>query len=209
MIQLDHVLVGAPELEAGRDAIEGLCGVRRAVGGSHPRWGSHNALLALGPACYLELVALRPGAPGGGPFEFLRGLEDVRPIGWAVATSDLAGTRATLEGAGFDLGPNVEGERRTPDGRSLEWVTFGLAERTLVGTLPFFIEWSPRSLHPALDSPAGCLLERLRLEDPEHERLLVLREVLGLAAPVELAPAAAAGLTIELATPRGPVRLSG
>lgn len=206
-MQVDHILVGAGELEAGRAEIAHLTGVWPGAGGSHPQWGSHNALLALGPASYLELVALRPEAPADGPFGFLRTLKAVTPIGWALATTDARRTRERLENAGFILTPVVAGARERPDGSRLEWATFGFADRPFVGSLPFLIEWAAGSIHPATDSPSGCSLSRLRIHDPEIDVLSRLRDALGL--DVEIEPATAPGVELVLATPRGRLTLAG
>lgn len=208
-LRLDHVLVGVSELEAGRAEIERLTGVRPDAGGSHPQWGSHNALLALGPVCYLELVALRPESPPTGPFAALRGLERATPIGWAVATTDTARTRQRLEGAGFALTPTAPGRRERPDGSHLAWTTFGLADQPLVGAWPFFIEWVGGSAHPATDSPSGCSLSALRLKEVESERLRSLCVVLDLALEIQLSQAEAPSVGLILDTPAGRITLGG
>ena len=63
------------DLEAGVDHIEQLFGVRATPGGQHPGVGTRNALVALGPARYLEiigriLISRRPRSPA--PLESTR-----------------------------------------------------------------------------------------------------------------------------------------
>ncbi|MCD0504910.1 VOC family protein, partial [Bordetella petrii] len=54
---LDHIAVAAPDLASGADWVERALGVRPQRGGAHPRMGTHNLLLRLGPDVYLEVIA--------------------------------------------------------------------------------------------------------------------------------------------------------
>lgn len=59
---LDHLVVAAQTLEQGRVWIEDLLGVPMQEGGQHPVFGTHNALLSLGPQAYLEVISIDPQA---------------------------------------------------------------------------------------------------------------------------------------------------
>jgi len=62
-MRIDHLVYAAPDLDAAVAAVERRFGVRAAGGGQHVGQGTHNRLLALGPATYLEIVAPDPHQP--------------------------------------------------------------------------------------------------------------------------------------------------
>ena len=57
---LDHLILGTSDLSRGIQFIEQRTGVHAAFGGVHSGRGTHNALLPLGPRCYLEILAPDP-----------------------------------------------------------------------------------------------------------------------------------------------------
>src|SRR5215469_6313783 len=91
---LDHILFGVSDLDHGIAWVEQRTGVRAIFGGVHPGRGTRNALLALGPRCYLEIIAPDPqqaGATAGNDMVTrLRALQEPRLINWAAHTDDLA-----------------------------------------------------------------------------------------------------------------------
>ena len=60
--RIDHLIYTTSRLEAGCDEVERILGVRPVLGGSHPQWSTHNAVLSLGNMTYLEVISLDPNA---------------------------------------------------------------------------------------------------------------------------------------------------
>src|SRR5262245_11630720 len=106
-VNLDHILLGASDLDAGIAWVEQHTGVRAAFGGVHPGRGTRNALLALGPQRYLEIIAPDPKQPVQGLALQLQSMNEPRVFNWAVHTGDIASAAKEVAGAGFAInGPN-------------------------------------------------------------------------------------------------------
>jgi Glyoxalase-like domain len=85
-MQIDHPIYGPPGLADAVADVEERFGVRAHAGGQHIGLGTHNALLALGPRSYLEIIAPDPGQPEPSvprPFG-LDGVSRGGLVGWAI-----------------------------------------------------------------------------------------------------------------------------
>ena len=60
MATLDHLVLATQNLAQGSTWLEDHLGVTLSAGGSHAAMGTHNRLLKLGSALYLELIAIDP-----------------------------------------------------------------------------------------------------------------------------------------------------
>lgn len=202
---LDHFVVGIDDLDAGSQAFEERTGVRPAFGGEHPAFGTHNALVSLGPARYLEILAPRPGAVPRSIAVGIERMQSLTPHLWAVATDDLAGAHRRVADAGFVVGDRTEGSRVTADGHTLRWSMFLLGEGR-PDNAPFFLEWADGTPHPSTTSPEGCTLLDWTVASRDPAALARLLDAVGMEAHVVAAPA---DTVIRLDTPRGDVTLRG
>jgi hypothetical protein len=171
--ELDHLVVASTRLDDGIDWVEQQLGVRPQPGGQHVAMGTHNALLKLGPRCYLEVIAIDPDVePPVRPRWFA--LDDAMMqarlacgpalITWVLRCESLAAACARVP----DLGDILSMSRgdfhwriAVPEDGSLPWS----------GVLPAAIQWSAdadeSTPHPCDRLPdSGCDLLALDLMHP-------------------------------------------
>lgn len=203
-IVIDHLTVVAPSLEAGAAFVEQALGVSPRAGGVHAHMGTHNLLLSLGPAMYLEVIAINPDAPAP-PRPRWFGLDAMAPdapprlAAWVAGTQDIHAASSRSDQA---LG---QVETMTRDG--LSWLMTVLRDGALPmgGALPALIEW-PQGVHPCKMLPAsGCTLQKLEIHHPDPWLLERSLNALGFASQTILLPAqgAAPALIALIDTPWG------
>lgn len=207
---IDHLVYATRDLGAAARDLESLLGVAASPGGRHPLWGTRNALMALGPRTYLEIVGPDPDSPEpAAPRPF--GIDTLTATGlvtWAYATGDLEAVVRSAAAHGVELGEVRTGSRRRPDGTLLRWsMTDVFAERE-GGILPFLIDWGDTP-HPAAGLGLGLTLVSLRLEHPEPVRITAALVALGLSAPVEVVAAARPARRAVIEGPKGRVEIRG
>jgi hypothetical protein len=204
--RIDHLVYATPDLQLGIDAVEKQLGVKAAAGGQHPGLGTRNALVALGPTSYLEIIGPDPEQPKpSGPRRF--GIDDLkapRIVRWVVKSSELPAVAEAAAKSGVTVGPIASGSRRRPDGVVLAWRYTDPAVVVADGLVPFFIDWGS-SPHPALTATKGATLTQLRGEHPDAPRVQKMLGALGLDLKVSQASTPAIIATID--SPRGRVEL--
>jgi hypothetical protein len=206
LVRVDHLVYATPDLNRGVEEIEKLLGVRATPGGQHPGRGTRNALIALGPATYLEIIAPDPEQPPPKthrPFG-IDGLKKSRLVTWVAKGVDLERLRDEAARKGARLGEVMSGSRRRPDGTLLSWRYTDPQTVLADGLVPFFIDWG-QSPHPARTAAQGASLITLRAEHPDAQRVQRLLRDLGLDLPVQ--PGASPGLVAVIDSPRGRVEL--
>ena len=186
--------------------IERTLGITPSPGGQHRGRGTRNAILAIGPASYLEIIApdLDQPPPAGPRWFGVDSLTAPRLVGWAAAGTDLPRLVERAADRGVPLGAVRAGSRTRPDGIVLSW---DVTDPTTVlgdGLVPFFIDWKA-SPHPATTANAGPPLIELRATHPDPERIRRLLDALDVDLSLELGPRPTLFATFE--TAHGTVRL--
>lgn len=207
MIELDHLIYAVADLESAIDDLEERLGVRAAFGGRHMGRGTRNALLALGPRRYLEILAPDPEQPPPADAERWLGVDGPgvpRIANWVVAERDLEARVATAASRGVSLGAVKSGSRTRADGVTLHWRLTDPMPLLADGLVPFFIDWG-ESPHPADSAPAGVRFVALRAEHPEPDRAQAMLDAVGV--ELEVRRGVRPALIALLETPRGPVEL--
>lgn len=202
---IDHITVTSPSLGAGAEFIWQTLGVKPQAGGEHPRMGTHNMLLRLGDALFLEVISVNPKVPAPERPRWF-GLDSLRSDAmpalstWVARTNDIHATASTCSER---LG-KVESMSRG----ALNWLITIPADGSvpLDGVAPALIEWHTDS-HPAAKlQDLGLSLVKLELfhSDPARvSRLLSSLDLNGLLSVSPLSNGAAPHLVAHINTPQG------
>jgi hypothetical protein len=183
---LDHLVVAGPDFDAAVRWVEARLGVTLLPGGQHPAWGTRNAILPIGPSCYLEVIgSLQPGTR---PELFgISALTSPMLVTWAAKSEDLALTLVQARALDIDLGARMPGRRVREDGTVLSWeLTDPMAQRE-GGLIPFFINWK-NGIHPSGDGHREVELARLDAQHPDPEQLMERLEALGVPLVIQEGP---------------------
>lgn len=183
--KIDHLVYASPTLEQGMDAIEASLGVRPIPGGRHPQFGTHNALVSLGPDTYLEVIARDPGlpAPERGRLVDLSDGQVPRLVTWVLRVDDLAAIAQGPARAASGIGRIEGGSREQTDGTVIEWQLTDPYAMPMNGAIPFLINWG-NTTHPAKMKPRAGVLIGLRIEHPDPCRVRAALKTLNTTADV-------------------------
>ncbi len=207
--RIDHLVVTAPSLQSGAEFIRQRLGVEPQPGGRHPRMGTHNLLLRLGEALYLEVISSDPSATAPARARWF-GLDHLHPDAepalqaWVARTPDI---RTSVVAATEELGdiePMSRGE--------LRWLITipndGVVP--LQGSGPALIEWES-AVHPAAGlRDFGLALVEFTITHPDPDRVSRLLSSIDMEDQIAVsAPAGrtASALSARINTPQGPRRL--
>lgn len=177
---VDHLVYAGPNLEQLISRFAKQSGVKAIFGGRHENYGTHNALASLGAKSYLELISPDPSnsIEGGVTILDIGKLTSPKIVAWAMGLPDFDKTHICLS-KDFEVSEIGEGERITPEGKTLSWRYFYVNDEQfseIPQIVPFFIDW--KSDHPAENSPQGSTLVKLVAYHPTPQRFTGIFETL-------------------------------
>lgn len=198
LVQIDHLVYATPDLDLGIETINRLLGIRATSGGQHPGLGTRNALVALGPTSYLEIIGPDPEQPKpAGPRRFgIDELKAPRLLTWVAKSHELDTIVSNAKTRGIPLGAIIPGSRKRPDGVLLSWRYTDPNTVAADRLVPYFIDWGT-SPHPSATAAHGATLVQLRAEHPDPDRVQKMLDALGLGLHVEKGAAPALIATID------------
>lgn len=205
-MQLDHILWGAPDLDAAADLLTRLTGVEPIAGGSHPGFGTRNRLLALSAQAFLEVIAPDPAQADrrSGRAGAIAAMARPGLLTFAVQTTDLDAACRAAEAAGLTLERRIPMSRTRPDGVRLQWTVARFSHPSYGDQIPFAIDWQG-SPHPAGSTPGGCSVRQFAALHPDPAPLADMYRALGI--PIAVQGAVQPGFVVVLDTPKGEVCL--
>ena len=205
--RIDHLALAAPTLSQGVEYVEDLLGVSVQPGGKHPAWGTQNALIALGPQVFLEVIAPDPDRhdPALPSLFGIDRLSAPKLNAWAVRENQLETRLEQIRQAGIRFGAQLDGQRKRPDGAILRWRLSDPLVRLGQGVIPFLIDWG-NTPHPAGQMPQECTLVDLRIEYPNAEEIAKVFRLLDLE-DVQIDAGPKPTLVATIQTPAGLIEL--
>ena len=210
--EIDHLTITAPSLALGAEYLERTLGIALQPGGEHPRMGTHNLLLRLGDALFLEVIAVNPAAqrpprPRWFALDEQNAQSPPRLAHWVARTSAIRSAPTDYLELVGPIEPMTRG--------ALQWLITippdgGLP---LGGAAPALIEWQTPG-HPAASlQDKGCALRGFEIAHAEPDSVRSLLAALGLdGAEVRVGPLRAGEptrLLAQIETPAGLRTLGG
>ena len=203
MIQkIDHIVYAVANLQRSMEKFTEATGLKVFMGGEHPDWGTHNALVRIGEKTYLEFMAKKKGSEPvhAQTWMGLDLLEEDKITRWALASENVEHDAKFLKKYRDDLSAIAIGSRALEDGKMLNWLMTTVLPSPEVEPAPFLIDWK-KSQHPTADLPLKSSIKSFTIEHAESEVLKKLLEK--LQCPMEVYTSHATQLKLVLDTPKG------
>lgn len=204
---IDHIVYCVPNLEDALNDLEKKLGVRPSFGGYHTTQGTKNAVLHLGNACYLEILAADKDNTAITPPRWM-GIDLIQTpkiTRWAIKSIDLQQDSQVLKKYQPDMGRIEGGQRRTSNGGLLTWQMIMPLAVPEVDIIPFMTDWQQSEVHPTGQMAEHCRLLDLTLTHPTPQNLQTTLSQLSL--DLNVVKGASASITIKIQCPKGIVQL--
>lgn len=203
---LDHLVVAASDLTQGIDYVTDILGISPQPGGQHIRMGTHNALLSLGPSCYLEVIAIDPSLPVPERSRWF-GLDQRETqqrlargpflLHWVVRTTDIHATS--------DTASQLFGEVIPMNRNQLNWLITVPEDGSLPanGIVPSLIQWQTETLPSSLLPDHDLRLTSLKISTPTPETVRPVLQQMNLTTEFSLVQETKSALFATITTPTG------
>jgi len=183
---IDHLVVTAPSLDLGVEFVREALGVSPQKGGQHVRMGTHNCLLKLCDALFLEVLSIDPAAPPPPRPRWFQ-LDEEESVAvprlatWVVRTTDIS--------AALVASPVVSGYAMPMTRDDLSW-TISIPRNgslPLQGVAPTMIQW--HCPHPANGlHESGCSLVRLEGFHARADKVTAMLDAIGFQGAFTVSP---------------------
>ena len=193
MSNIDHIVIGAANLEKATKKVEGLLQTTFSTSGTHASMATHNRLARLQNSAYMEIIATDPSATFPKSctrekrwFSLDSGKTKRRlsrapqPLCWVVAVNNI---EQTASNCGYEPGRVTEMSRG-----DFRWklTVPDSGELSENGVLPVLIEW-PNAKNPAEAMPkSDLILEQLSLFHPNPNSIERILSKLDISGPIDV-----------------------
>ena len=190
---IDHIVIGAANLEKATKKVEGLLQTKFSTSGKHSLMATHNRLARLQNSVYVEIIAIDPNASfPKSCFQEKRWfsldsattqrrlLKGPQPLCWVVAVNNI---EQVASNCGYEPGRVTEMSR---DDFRWRLTVPNNGDLSAGGILPVLIEW-PKGKNPAEAMPKSDLvLKQLLLSHPNPNSIERILSKLDISGPIDV-----------------------
>ena len=193
MSNIDHIVIGAANLEKATKKVEGLLQTKFSTSGKHSLMATHNRLARLQNSVYMEIIAIDPSASfPKSCFQEKRWfsldsattqrrlLKGPQPLCWVVAVNNI---EQSASNCGYSPGRITEMSR---DDFRWKLTVPNNGDLSAGGILPVLIEW-PKGKNPAEAMPKSDLvLKEVTLIHPSPNYIELILSAMDIAGPITI-----------------------
>ena len=190
---IDHIVIGAANLEKATEKVEGLLQTKFSTSGKHSLMATHNRLARLQNSAYVEIIAIDPSASfPKSCFQEQRwfSLDSAttqrrlttgpQPLCWVVAVNNI---EQFASNCGYSPGRVTEMSRGDFRWKLTVPNNGDLSEG---GILPVLIEW-PKGKNPAEAMPeSNLVLKQITLFHPSPDFIEPILSAMDIAGPINI-----------------------